>query len=200
VMLTWSVVLRFGSVGGHPELASRQHPGRRTTLKIHDGRDNLAALDALAGVDVVLRCAELGRHLVLLSGRTRSEGECAGRPSHHCSAIKVPGHNRVERRLLLLPYDYVEHRALFRTTGEVRFAVPSDGDWASCRVAAVQHRIVSAWRSHPHRMTLRAMSRRFGVSEATLSRVSVGSRWMGDLCAVAFIYGVRRDLDQTKDR
>jgi len=40
-MLTWSVVLRFGSVGGHPELASRQHPGRRTTLKIHDGRDNL---------------------------------------------------------------------------------------------------------------------------------------------------------------
>jgi len=41
VMLTRSVVLRFGSVGGHPELASRQHPGRGTTLKIHDGRDNL---------------------------------------------------------------------------------------------------------------------------------------------------------------
>jgi 2-keto-4-pentenoate hydratase/2-oxohepta-3-ene-1,7-dioic acid hydratase in catechol pathway len=40
-MLTWSVVLRFGSVGGHPELASRQHPERGTTLKIHDGRDNL---------------------------------------------------------------------------------------------------------------------------------------------------------------
>jgi len=55
-MLTWSVVLRFGSVGGHPELASRQHPGRGTTLKIHDGRDNLVA-DA-AGDNVAVMCSE----------------------------------------------------------------------------------------------------------------------------------------------
>jgi hypothetical protein len=30
----------------HSEPASRQHPERRTTLKFHDGRDNLSAVSA----------------------------------------------------------------------------------------------------------------------------------------------------------
>ncbi len=38
------MVLRFGSVDRFSEPASRQHPERRTTLKFHADRDNLATL------------------------------------------------------------------------------------------------------------------------------------------------------------
>lgn len=101
--------------------------------------------------------------------------------------MRQPGGNHLDRRRRLLPRDYLDPPEAFGLRHPVRWVVPAAGDGTSQLVARVEHHLVIAWRSRPHRPSGAEMGRRFGFSRQTWSRTLLGERWMGETVMAAML-------------
>ena len=105
--------------------------------------------------------------------------------------MKIPGGNHLDRRRQLQPLDYIEPPGAFGRRETVRVVVPEGGDRTSAIVALIQHEIVRSWHTQRGHTTDAALSRRFGFSKQTLSKVMVGERWVGETVLAILIYALR---------
>ena len=92
----------------------------------------------------------------------------------------------LDRRLRLTPADYTTTPALFGFSDrELTWQVPASGDDVSLRCAQVQHAMVLAWELSGRRPSAAVISRRYGLSKQTLSKVCRGQRWAGGIVMAA---------------
>ena len=97
--------------------------------------------------------------------------------------MRQPGANHVDRRRKLAPARYI---APFGCA-EARAVMPEGGDMASARIAALEHRLVLAWRAAGRRPTEAELARKWSISKQTISRSMLGDRWMGETVMSALI-------------
>ncbi len=94
-----------------------------------------------------------------------------------------------------MPADYAVDPHRFGSDPALGFHVPCGGDATSMEIARIQHLLVVAWRGNPTGPSAAALARRFGFSKQTLSRSTLGQRWMGETVMAAWLYGQRQRRD-----
>lgn len=105
--------------------------------------------------------------------------------------MRRPGGTHLDRQRTLLPADYAVDPHRFGHDPKLRFRIPDDGDARSMEIARIQHQLVIAWRHNPDAPSGAALARRFLFSTSTLSRTTLGQRWMGETVMAALLHAQR---------
>lgn len=102
------------------------------------------------------------------------------------------GPRHLDSRRKLLPVSYLERPADFGRRQRPAFVLPQDGDIVSQRIAVLQHQLIFTWNERGRRPSVGELCREWRVSKQTLSRCTLGERWLGETLLAAFVQIVAR--------